>query len=65
MVLWWTRQAGIDDLEVLMNTVKIFTDNIKIKFGNSKCATLVMKRGRKVEYKMPGGIAIGDLGDGA
>ena len=51
-----------------MNPVRIFTDSIKMKFGISKCATLVMKRGRKVEedrIQMPGGIAIEDLADKA
>ena len=50
-----------------MNTVRIFTDDLQMKFGLSKCATLVVKRGRKVEdngIQMPGGIAIRDLGNG-
>ena len=37
-----------------MNTVRIFTDDIKMKFGISECATRDMKRGMKVkmmEYK--------------
>ena len=49
-----------------MNTVRRFTDNIN--FGISKCATLGMKRGKKVEEdrkQMPGEIYKGDLGDGA
>ena len=57
-----------DDLEALMNTVRIYTDDIRMKFGISKCATIVMKRGKKVEdagIEMPGGIVIEDLGDGA
>ena len=48
-----------------MNTVRIFTDDIKIKFVVSKCSTLVMKRGKKMEndkMQMPRRIAIGDLG---
>ena len=32
-----------DDLEPLMNTARIFTDDIKMKFGIRKCATLVIK----------------------
>ena len=51
-----------------MNTVRTFTDNIKMKFGISKWATLVIKTGRKVEdngIPLPGGIAIGDFGDEA
>ena len=57
-----------DDLEALMNTVRIYTDDIRMKFGISKCATIVMKRGKKIEdtgIEMPGGIVIEDLGDGA
>ena len=45
-----------------MNTVRIFTDDIKIKF-----TTGFMKRGRKVEddgIQMPGETAIDDIGDG-
>ena len=37
------------DLKALMNTVRLFTNNIKMKFGISKCATVVVERGRKVE----------------
>ena len=47
------------DLVALTNTVRIFTDDIKMKFGISKRATSVMKRG------MPGGIGVEDLGDEA
>ena len=38
-----------DDLEALMNSVRIFIDDKNMKFGASKCAILVMKRGRKME----------------
>ena len=51
-----------------MSTVRIFTDDIRMKFGISKCATLVMKRERKAEdngSQMPGGIAIEDFDDEA
>ena len=57
-----------DVLEALMNTVCIFTDTVKIKFGISKCATLVMKRGRKVKdsgIQMSGEIAMRYLSDRA
>ena len=39
-----------------------------MKFGTSKCATVIMTRGRKVEQdgiRMPGGITIEILGDEA
>lgn len=57
-----------DDLEALMNTVRIYTEDIRMRFGISKCATIVMKRGKKVEdqgIEMPGGTVIEDLGEGA
>ena len=55
------------ELEALVNTVRIFTDDIKMKFGLQKCATLVMKRGKKEEdagIEMPDGQLMKDLGDG-
>ena len=55
-------------LETLMNTVRIFTNNIKMKLSTSKCASLVMRSGRKMEdngIQMPGEIAIEYLGDKA
>ena len=51
-----------------MTTVRILADNILIKFGISKCAIPVMKRGRKVKddgIQISGGITIADLLDGA
>ena len=32
-------------LESLMNTVRIFSDDIKMEFGIKKCGVLVMKKG--------------------
>ena len=37
-----------NELESLVQTVRIFTGNIKMRFGIQKCATIVMKRGRKM-----------------
>ena len=57
-----------DDLKALMNNVRSFTKKIKMKFGISKCATLVIKRGRKMEdygIQIQGELAIGHLGDNA
>ena len=50
-------ERGEADLEDLLNTVRIFTDDIKMK-----CVNFVIERGKKVEgngIQMPGGIAIG------
>ena len=55
-------------LETLMNTVRIFTNNIKMKLSTSKCASLFMRSGRKMEdngIQMPGEIAIVDRCDEA
>ena len=57
-----------DELKALIYTVRIFTDDEKIKFYISKCTTVVMKRERKVEddgVDMLGGIDIGYRTDGA
>ena len=54
------------ELEALVNTVRIFTDDIKMRFGLEKCATLVMKRGKKIEdngINLPDGKVMRDLGD--
>jgi hypothetical protein len=37
------------EVEALVNTVRIFTDDIGMKFGLQKCAPLVMKRGVRSE----------------
>lgn len=50
----------------MVNTVRIFTSDIEMKFGLQKCATLVMKRGKKIEdegISMPDGQVLQDLGD--
>ena len=36
-------------MESLVQTVRIVSDNIGMKFGLDKCAVLIMKRGKKVE----------------
>ena len=54
-----------DELEALVNTVRIFTDDVRMKFGLSKCATVVMKRGKKIEddgITMPDGQKMEDIG---
>ena len=54
------------ELEALVNTVRIFTSDIQMKFGLQKCATLVMKRGKKIEdegISMPDGQLLQDLGE--
>ena len=36
-----------DDLEALMNIVRIYTDDIKMESRISNCASIVRKRGKK------------------
>ena len=47
------------ELESLVNTVRIFSDDIEMEFGLQKCAILVMKRGKLEmgtnDMIMPGG----------
>ena len=52
-----------DDLEALMITVKILTDDITMTFDISKCATLVRKRkeARRQWKQVSGGITREDL----
>ncbi|XP_060792588.1 sodium-dependent organic anion transporter-like [Neoarius graeffei] len=55
-----------DDLESLVRTVRIYTEGIRMRFGLTKCVTLVMKRGKKVEddgIVLPDGQIMKDLGD--
>ena len=54
-----------NELESLVQTVRIFTQDIGMKFGIEKCATIVMKRGKKMEddgIVLPGGEVMRDLG---
>ena len=37
------------ELESLVQTVRIFTQNVRNKFGLKKCATIIMKRGKRKE----------------
>ena len=37
------------DIESLISTVRIFSDNIGMRFGLQKCASIVLKRGKRVE----------------
>ena len=38
-----------DQIDSLVNTVRIFSEDIKMEFGLSKCGVLIMKRGKIVE----------------
>ena len=44
-------------LESLVQTVRIFSDAISMKFGIDKCATLVLKRGKITKFD---GISLPD-----
>ena len=37
------------DIESLISTVRIFNDDIGMRFGLQKCASIVLKRGKRVE----------------
>ena len=37
-------------MSTLVNTVRIFSDDIRMNFGFSKCATIGVKRGRVTDY---------------
>ena len=38
-----------DQIDSLVNTVRIFPENIKMAFGLPKCGVLIMKRGKVVK----------------
>jgi len=38
-----------DQIDSLVNTVRIFSEDIKMEFGLSKCGVLIIKRGKVVE----------------
>ena len=40
-----------DQIDSLVNTVKIFSEDIKMEFGLPKCGVLIMKRGKVVKVK--------------
>jgi len=47
-----------EDMVTLVNTVRIFSDDIRMNFGFSKCANLAVKRGKVIEcadINLPGG----------
>ena len=37
-------------IDSLINTVRVFSDDIRMAFGLKKCAVVVMKRGEVVKY---------------
>ena len=37
------------DLESLIQTVRIFSEDIGMEFGLDKCAVMIMKRGKQIE----------------
>ena len=40
---------NVDQIDSLVNIVRISSEHIKMEFGLSKCAVLIMKRGKVVE----------------
>ena len=40
---------NVDQIDSLVNTVRIFSEDIKMEFGLSKCGVLIIKRGKVVE----------------
>ena len=51
-------------LESLMNTVRIFSDDIRMEFGIKKCGVLVMKKGKHVRserIEIPSGEKIKEI----
>ena len=58
---------NVDQLDSLVNTVRIFSENIKIEFGLAKCGVLIMKRGKAVASDglcMPDGTMMRNIEEG-
>ena len=58
---------NVDQIGSLVNTVRIFSEDIKMEFGLSKCGVLIMKRGKVVESDglcMPDGTMMRNIEEG-
>ena len=55
-----------NELESFTNTVKIYSDDIRMNFGLSKCACIILQRGKKTHengIRLPNSETINDLGE--
>ena len=48
--------SGERQIDSLINTVRVFSYDIRMVFGMKKCGVVVMKRGKVVEYDGVGSI---------
>ena len=58
---------NVDQTDSLVNTVRIFSEDIKMEFGVSKCGVLTMKRGKVVKSDrlcMPDGTMMRNIEEG-
>ena len=58
---------NVDQIDSLVNTVRLFSEDIKMEFGLSKCGVLIMKRGKVVESDglcMPDGTMMRNTEEG-
>ena len=56
-----------DQIDNLVNTVRIFSEDIKMEFGLPKCGVLIMKRGKVVKSEgisMPDGKMMKNIEEG-
>ena len=56
-----------DQIDSLVNTVRILSEDIKMEFGLSKCGVLIMKRGKVVKsegIRMPDGKMMKNIEEG-
>ena len=57
----------MDEIDSSVNTVRIFSEDIKMEFGLSKCGVLIMKRGKVAESDglcMPDGTMMRNIEEG-
>ena len=58
---------NVDQIDSLVNTVRIFSEDIKMEFGLSKCGVIIMKGGNVVESDglcMPDGTMMRKIEEG-
>ena len=57
----------VDQIDSSVNTVRIFSEDIKMEFGLANCGVLIMKRGKAVESDglcMPDGTMMRNIEEG-
>ena len=66
-ILYKLYSKNEKELDSLIKTVRVFSQDIRMLFGINKCATIVLKRGKLVKsdgIKLPDGKEMKSLNEG-